>query len=643
MQGCHPPRRRRGAMRGKSGATLRPTRNQLPLSLLLASMAVGPVYAQSYPSTLSNSATLTYSGVTDPSPGDNTAVDDNTLEIQADVGVTKTFLSGTGPFKIGQEVKYRIDVTNSGPSAARDIAISENPTNLTIGSLTGACTSQPCTISSLAPGATASIEVTATIAAAGSFSNSATASLPGGDIDPNPGNNTGDGGGGNAAAPGISIAVAPSDVLENSGTPLVYTITLDEAALVPTEVTLSYGGDATPGSDYTGQTTTVIIPAGATEATVSLVPVSDADDEGQESVIVTIEPGAGYDVGGGQSATGTITDPQPDLAVTKALQTAAPFLVGDEVVYEITVSNNGTTVANGIELTEAPINLDITSVSGACTSVPCTINGLAAGGSVTVEVKATIVAAGAFGNSASANIPGTTDPTPGDNTGDGGGGNAGDLPVATVAVSPASVMEDGGVPLVYTVTLSEPAVRPTVIELSYSGAADPATDYTGSVATITIGTGATTGTVTIMPVVDTVKEPDENVIVTVGTGTGYTVGAQDSAEGVIANDDPGVADLSISKTDNATTYVPGGTATYTITVRNAGPDAASGVTATDNLPSGVTLSGPWTCSASAGSSCQASSGGGNGDTSVVVTVDLDATGEATITVPVKFSDDPADY
>jgi uncharacterized repeat protein (TIGR01451 family) len=101
------------------------------------------------------------------------------------------------------------------------------------------------------------------------------------------------------------------------------------------------------------------------------------------------------------------------------------------------------------------------------------------------------------------------------------------------------------------------------------------------------------------------------------------------------------ANLSITKSDGSPTYTPGGTATYLITVSNAGPDAVTGAVVNDTLPAGVTLSSAWSCVATNGA-CPAS-GGASGDGSVSLSVDLDAGGQAQITVPVAYSIDPTDY
>ena len=51
----------------------------------------------------------------------------------------------------------------------------------------------------------------------------------------------------------------------------------------------------------------------------------------------------------------------------------------------------------------------------------------------------------------------------------------------------------------------------------------------------------------------------------------------------------GTADLSLTKSDSPDPVTAGGALTYTIKVANAGPDAATGVVVTDNLPKGVSF------------------------------------------------------
>ena len=139
-----------------------------------------------------------------------------------------------------------------------------------------------------------------------------------------------------------------------------------------------------------------------------------------------------------------------------------------------------------------------------------------------------------------------------------------------------------------------------------------------------------------------------DAVVSSGTGSSFTVQAPAlSATAVtlvcrIVNR-ARQADLSITKSDGAGSYTPGGSATYTLLVRNEGPDAVSNAVVSDTLPGGTTLRGAWTCSASSGSRCAATSGGTAGGSAVSVAVDLLNGGQATISVPVSFSPTPETY
>lgn len=105
----------------------------------------------------------------------------------ADVSVTKS-LDTPGPYAQGSPVTYTIVVSNAGPETATDILLEDTPANLTIDSISGACSAFPCTIASLAAGANATITVTGSPTLDGNFDNSVAVS--GDFLDPNPGNTT---------------------------------------------------------------------------------------------------------------------------------------------------------------------------------------------------------------------------------------------------------------------------------------------------------------------------------------------------------------------------------------------------------------------------------------------------------------------
>ncbi len=119
---------------------------------------------------------------------------------------------------------------------------------------------------------------------------------------------------------------------------------------------------------------------------------------------------------------------------------------------------------------------------------------------------------------------------------------------------------------VYTFTRTAPTTSPLTINFSVGGSATFSTDYTQSGAatfsassgTATFASGSSTAIVTIDPTADNTVEPDETVILTVTSGTGYAVGSPSAATGTITNDDTdvtvAVSPLSVAE-DGATNLV----------------------------------------------------------------------------------------
>src|ERR1051326_172472 len=166
----------------------------------------------------------------------------------------------------------------------------------------------------------------------------------------------------------------------------------------------------------------------------------------------------------------------------------------------------------------------------------------------------------------------------------------------SVAVSPASVAEDGATNLVYTFTRAGVTSTPLTVNFTIGGTATFNTDYTQTGAatfvppngTVTFGAGNSTATVTVDPTADNTSEPDETVILTVAAGTGYSVGAPSSATGTILNDD--AVDVEITaKTDAPDPACVGGNITYTIGFRNNASGSATNATVSDTIPANTTF------------------------------------------------------
>jgi hypothetical protein len=161
-------------------------------------------------------------------------------------------------------------------------------------------------------------------------------------------------------------------------------------------------------------------------------------------------------------------------------------------------------------------------------------------------------------------------------------------PSVSVAVAPAAADEDGATNLAYTFTRSNTSGGALTANFLVGGSASFNTDYTesgassfsSSAGTVTFGAGQPTVTVTIDPTADGVVEPDEMVVLTVTTGSGYAVDSPSSASGTITNDDH---ELSI----NATTMVAEGNTgssnlTFTVTLSPAATQTVSANYSTAN-------------------------------------------------------------
>ena len=381
-----------------------------------------------------NAATATPSE-TDSDPSDNTDNTDNggITPDSADVSVVKTLVTA-GPFTVGQSVTYTLLVANAGPSTATSVQVTDTPTNLTITGVTGACNALPCTIPSLAAGADATITVTATIPAAGPFDNAATVAAT--EPDPDTTNNTDDDGNGDTASesatPVLNVVKTATPNPFVVGQPASYSITVSNSGMVASTGDITLSDQLPAGITLTSATGTswnctgtsllactfsgTLAASGGSTTLVLNVAVAASATTADNSATASGGGDTGCPAAG--RCTGTITvgvAPTIDVSLTKTLVTAGPYTVGQAIQYTLVIANAGPSTATAIQVTDTPTNLTLGAVSGACTALPCTLPSLAAGASVTIGVEATIVAAGAFDNAATA-MPAESDPSPPNNT-----------------------------------------------------------------------------------------------------------------------------------------------------------------------------------------------------------------------------------
>jgi subtilisin family serine protease/subtilisin-like proprotein convertase family protein len=162
-----------------------------------------------------------------------------------------------------------------------------------------------------------------------------------------------------------------------------------------------------------------------------------------------------------------------------------------------------------------------------------------------------------------------------------------ELPSVTVSVSPSSVQEDGTTNLVYTFTRTNLNLSsPLTVNFGASGIAnaapvgtDPADynvltnssvtfDPTTKLGTVTFAAGATTATVEVDPIADTIAEiTSETVALAVNSGTGYIGGSPGTATGTIISEET----LPIFSNPNPITIPSSGSSTpYPSTINVSG-------------------------------------------------------------------------
>lgn len=149
-----------------------------------------------------------------------------------------------------------------------------------------------------------------------------------------------------------------------------------------------------------------------------------------------------------------------------------------------------------------------------------------------------------------------------------------DVPVASITVAPASVLENGPDNLLFTVALNAASASPVTVNYTVGGTATNGADYAPIGTSVLFPTGTTSQTIIVNPNSDGTIEPDETVILTLTAGAGYTVGTPSTATGTILNDDfPSVAVSSVTVAEGNS-----GTTNAVFTVDLSAPATASGVT-----------------------------------------------------------------
>ena len=594
---------------------------------------------------ITNTATATDDGANgvDPTPGDNTGTDTDTLIAAPDLVLVKD--DGIVSVVAGQTVNYTLTFHNDGNQAATGVTLTDTlPANTTFVSASngGLLSGNVVTwsIGSMPVGSiitrTVSVQVNDPLpAGVTSITNSATvtdddANGP----DPTPANNTDTDIDSLASTPDLVVTKTDGVNSTSPGSTLTYTVTISNAGAqdatgvtatdtLPantTFVSASDGGIFADGvvtwsigglAARTSVTRTVIVLVNSTVAAGvnSLTNTASATDDG-----------AGGPDPTPANNTDTDTDTlvaNPDLAVTKTDGvTSTSVQPGQTVTYTLTISNIGNQGATGVTVSDAlPANTTFVSASdgGAFNggAVTWDIGNLAAGAvltrTVTVVVNS-VIPAGVTQIVNAASVQGD-----GTNGGDSNPANNTAVDIDTLVAAPDLVITktDGltsvvpGQTVTYALTVTNVGTQdatgvvvtdilPTGVGLLRQCLAAVAS-ASGGVVTLDVGDLAAGASVTLFVTVridSTVPAGVTDITNEASVRDDGTNGADPTPLNNTASDtDTLVAapDLKVTKTDGKGSAQPGQTLNYTVTISNAGNQAATGVILTDTLPANTTF------------------------------------------------------
>ncbi|MFN9176465.1 MAG: beta strand repeat-containing protein [Synechocystis sp.] len=387
--------------------------------------------------------------------------------------------------------------------------------------------------------------------------------------------------------PSITLAVSPASVTEDGTNNLVYTFT--RSGSTTSSLTVNYGITGTANAtDYTGATPgtgkTITFAAGSSTATLTIDPTADTTVENNETIALTLATGAGYTIGTTTGVTGTITNDDTTTTNPTITLAVSPACVTEDgttnLVYTFTRTGD---TANALTVTYSIAGTaTATDYTGATPGTGKTIIFAAGSSTATLTIDPTADTTVENNETVRLTLASGTNYTVGTTTAVTGTITNDDTPTITLDVSPSSVTEDGTSNLVYTFTRTGSTTSSLTVNYGIAGTAD-ATDYIGATPgtgkTITFAAGSTTATLTIDPTADTTIESNETVILTLATGTGYTVGTTTAVTGTI-NDDDSIAPPSVTLIgDDDDDYLMGGTGNDTLQglggndVLNGGPGA----------------------------------------------------------------------
>ncbi len=563
---------------------------------------------------------------------------------QADLSLTK-IIDNASP-NISDVVSFTIELTNNGPDGATNVSVSDQlpdgvsflSSSATLGSYSSS--TGIWTVGTVNSGAMAQLSISGRITSAGQRENFAEVSASD-QFDPNstPGNGQQANENDQALVSfvtesiDLSLVKTADPTLVIVGNTVNYKLEVSNAGPntatgvevrdeLPDGIVFA-NSSATQGEYSVGNSVwTVGAIAPASTQTLTLVgtvvtpgpKINTAEVIAADQVDIDSTPGNGDPSEDDQSSV-TIQAPEADLSLTMSVSDNAPT-VGQEIAFEIKVSNDGRDAATGVSVRDV-LPVGLTYVSSSTTVGQYTsgtgiweIGSLSVGGNVTLTINARATTASDLTNTAEVFSSEQWDPdsTPANNEPSEDDQDSQTIGATQIDLSVTKTVDDATPNLNDTVTFTvlvanagpSDASGVEVQDILPSGLAFEG--FTASTGTYVASTGQwivgaipsqeseqlsirarVTDVAVVVNMAQVTKADQEDPDSTPGNGTD----SEDDQSSVTVT--PQQADLELSKAvDNAQANV-GQDVVFTIVVSNQGPNAATNVVVTDQLPDGITF------------------------------------------------------
>ena len=312
--------------------------------------------------------------------------------------------------------------------------------------------------------------------------------------------------------------------------------TLSLASPLNHEIRVDYatgGGTAAVGVDYVATGGTLVVAAGQSSATISVPVIGDRRDEADETILLNLTNAVGFD----------LVDPQ--LVATISDDDLAPEIIATGAT--IAEGNSGTkTLAFTLKLSEPSgktVTVPYTTADGTATAgsdyVPKIGNFNFLPGSTSITVNVT-VNGDVLAEGDETVLVDLSPATNGTLTTNQIAGNIADddpLPLVSIADAKTTEGNSGSRTLSFTVSISSASTTSVTVPYAASPlTAQSGSDFTAVSGTVTFTPGQVTRTFLVPLVTNTLAEPDETFLVTLGSPTGAAL-LDGEAIGTIQNDD----------------------------------------------------------------------------------------------------------